>query len=332
MEYKKRHIFARQTKKNYKIMAQLTAFKMPFEELRGKLATKQQGITYSGQETGTNASTLTTGKHAATNFSKYIVAYKRRGINRFMVKSNTTMHQTIQAVRTKASLAFAIMYADYVLAQAVEGSDLRNNLEALKRAYDVRYPNTQTLREWIIGQFVPQVLLSSLLGYSLPDYRQAGVLRRQTVVTQGFGSATATIDSTILGSTTAVSVVNYLNAKYDVLANSGAWNTIRTYMAQSIAVHQRFLPVTIEGVKTLCVIPTSNTGQLVSGLPTEAIDIVLDDTQENQVTVILFKASTLKPIGGGKRFALYKDAEMTTPLKTTDSGITELWAKEVELS
>lgn len=309
-------------------MAQLTAFKMPFEELRGKLATKQQGITYSGQEAGTNASTLTTGKHAATNFSKFIVSYKRRGINRFMVKSNTTIHQTNQAVRAKASLAFAIMYADYVLAQAVEGSDLRNNLEAMKRAYDQRYHNTQTLREWIVGQFVPQVLLSSLLGYSLPDYRQAGILRSQTVVTQGFGEATATIDSTILGSTTAITVGNYLNAKYDKRANSGAYNTIRTYMAQSIAVHQRFMPVTVEGVKALYVFPTNNTGQLVSGLPSEAIEVGKDH-ETNQVSVILFKASTLKPINGGSRFLLYKNAEMTTPLLPTDTGITELWAKEV---
>ena len=310
-------------------MAQLTAFKMPFEELRGKLATKQQGITYSGQEEGTNASTLTVGKHAATNFSKYIVAYKRRGVSRFMVKSNTTMHQTNQAVRAKASMAFAIMYADYVLAQAVEGSDLLNNLQALKEAYNKRYPNTQTLREWIVGQFVPQVLLSSLLGYSLPDYRQAGVFRRITVVTKGFGEATATIDSTILGSTTAVIVVDYLDAKYDVTANSGAYNTIRTYMAQSIAVHSRFMPVTIEGVKTMCVFPTNNNGQLVSGLPSVAIGVEYKGDGK-QIEALLFKASTLKPINGGSRFKLYKDAEMTTPLKPTDTGITELWAKEVE--
>lgn len=309
-------------------MAQLTAFKMPFEELRGKLATKQQDITYSGQEAGTNASTLTTGKHAATNFSKYIVAYKRRGINRFMVKSNTTMHQTNQAVRAKASMAFAVMYADYVMAQASEGSTLLNNLEAMKSAYDKRYPNTQTLREWIVGQFVPQVLLSSLLGYSLPDYRQAGVFRSQTVVTKGFGAEDATIDATI-SSGVRVTIGNYLEQKYDVTANSGAYNTIRTYMAQSIAVHQRFMPVTIEGVKTLCIIPTNNNGQLVSGLPSEAISLV-EDIQTKEVTVILFKASTLKPIGGGKRYHLYKDAEMTTPLKTTDTGIVELWAKEVE--
>lgn len=309
-------------------MAQLTAFKMPFEELRGKLATKQQDITYSGQEVGTNASTLTEGKHAATNFSKYIVAYKRRGVSRFMVKSNTTMHQTNQAVRAKASMAFAIMYADYVLAQAVEGSDLLNNLQALKSAYDKRYPNTQTLREWIVGQFVPQVLLSSLLGYSLPDYRQAGVFHSQTVVTKGFGAADATIDSTILGSTTAVVIIDYLNAKYDITANSGAYNTIRTYMAQSIAVHQRFMPVTIEGVKTLCVFPTNNTGQLVSGLPSAAIDVDVKGS-EKQIAALLFKASTLKPIGGGKKFDLYKNAELTVPLSQTDKGITELWAKEV---
>lgn len=308
-------------------MAQLTAFKMPFEELRGKLATKQQGITYSGQEAGTNASTLTEGKHAATNFSKYIVAYKRRGINRFMVKSNTTMHQTTQAVRAKAAMAFAIMYADYVLAQAVEGSDLLANLQALKRAYDTRYHNMQTLREWIIGQFVPQVLESGLLGYSLPDYRQAGVFRRQTVVTQGFGSSTATIDSTIAGGLT-FSVGNYLNAKYDVLNNTGAWNTIRTYMAQSIAVHQRFMPITIEGVKTLCVFPTNNTRQLVSGLPSEAIKLELEQGT-NQVIIALFKASTLKPIKGGSKYKMYKDAEHKDPLLTTDAGIIELWAEEV---
>lgn len=299
---------------------------MPFEELRGKLATKQQGITYSGQEAGTNASTITTGKHAATNFSKYIVSYRRRGVNRFMVKSNTTMHQTNQAVRAKASMAFAIMYADYVLSRASEGSTLLNNLEDMKSAYDKRYPNTQTLREWIIGQFVPQVLLSSLLGYSLPDYRQAGIFRRQTVVTKGFGAEDAVIDSSI-SSGLQVTIGNYLEQKYDVTANSGAYNTIRTYMAQSIAVHQRFMPVTIEGVKTLCVIPTNNNGQLVSGLPSEAISLV-EDGQTKEVDVLLFKASTLKPINGGSRFKLYKDAALTMPLKTTDTGIIELWAVE----
>lgn len=304
---------------------------MPFEELRGKLATKQQGITYSGQEAGTNASTLTVGKHAATNFSKYIVSYKRRGVNRFMVKSNTTMHQTNQAVRAKAELAFSVMYADYVLSRAKEGSRLLDNLEDMKRAYDQRYPNTQTLREWIVGQFVPQVFLSSLLGYSLPDYRQAGVLRRQTVVTKGFGAADATIDSTISGGGLSVTIGNYLEQKYDKIANSGAYNTIRTYMAQSIAVHQRFMPVTIEGVKTLCVIPTNNNGQLVSGLPSDAIDLI-EDLDTKEVTVILFKASTLKPISGGERYKLYKDAEMTKPLKTTDTGITELWAQEETIS
>lgn len=307
-------------------MAQLTSFKMPFDELRGKLATKQQGITYSGQEAGTNASTLTVGKHAATNFSKYIVAYKRRGVSRFMVKSNTTMHQTNQAVRAKASMAFAIMYADYVLSRAKEGSKLLDNLEAMKRAYDQRYPNTQTLREWIVGQFVPQVLLSSLLGYSLPDYRQAGVFRRQTVVTKGFGAAEATIDSSI-SSGLSITIGNYLETKYDKLANTGAYNTIRTYMAQSIAVHQRFMPVTIEGVKTLCVFPTNNNGQLVKGLPSEAINVA-ENIQTKEITVILFKASTLKPVGGGKTYKLFKDAEMTTPLKSTDTGIVELWAKE----
>lgn len=312
-------------------MAQLTAFKMPFEELRGKLATKQQGITYSGQEAGTNASTITTGKHAATNFSKYIVSYRRRGVNRFMVKSNTTMHQTNQAVRTKAKLAFAIMYADYVLAQAVEGSDLRNNLEALKRAYDVRYPNTQTLREWIIGQFVPQVLTQSLLGYSLPDYRQAGVFRRAMIITQGFPEATATIDSQILGSTTAQRVVDYLNARYDVLANTGAWNVIRTYMGQTSAVQTRFVPVMIEGVRTLYVFPTNNTGQLVSGLASVAVGVQIDEAT-NGIYMLLFKSSTMKAISDGEEYSMYKDAGMTTPLQANDKGITELWAKKVELS
>ena len=307
-------------------MAQLTAFKMPFDELRGKLATKQQGITYSGQEAGTNASTITTGKHAATNFSKYIVSYRRRGVNRFMVKSNTTMHQTNQAVRTKAKMAFAIMYADYVLAQAVEGSDLRNNLEALKRAYDVRYPNTQTLREWIIGQFAPQVLAQALLGYSLPDYRQQGVYKRATIVTQGFPEDTADIEAAIKGTTQTSTIGRYLASKYDKLANTGAYNTIRTYMGQTSAVQTRFVPVTIEGVKSLYVIPLNNQGRVVTRLAADSVSLVFD-SMTNEAEVVLYRANTLKPINGGRLYNLYTDASMTTPLTGT-STVMELWAKE----
>lgn len=314
--------------KQYTIMAQLTAYKMPFEELRGKLATKQQGITYSGQEAGTNASTLTTGKHAATNFSKYIVAYKRRGVNRFMVKTNTTINQTTQAVRAKARLAFAILYAGYVLSQAVEGSDLLANLQALKRAYDQRYPNTQTLREWIIGQFVPQVLTQSLLGYSLPDYRQAGVYKRATIVTKGFPEDTADIESTVKGTTATSTVGLYLTSKYDDMASTGAWNTIRTYMGQTSAVQTRLVPVTIEGVKSLYVIPLNNQGRVVTRLAAEAVSLVFN-SMTNEAEVVLYRANTLKPINGGRLYNLYTDAAMTTALTATDT-VTELWAKEAE--
>lgn len=308
-------------------MAQLTAFKMPFDELRGKLATKQQDIIYSGQEPGTNASTLTEGKHAATNFSKYIVSYRRRGINRFMVKSNTTINQTIQAVRAKAAMSFAIIYADYVLAQAVEGSDLLANLQALKHAYDTRFPNTQTLREWIIGQFVPQVLTQSLLGYSLPDYRQAGVYRRATIVTQGFPEDTADIESTIKGTTATGTVGAYLATKYDERAMAGAWNTIRTYMGQTSSVQTRFVHVTVEGVKSLFVIPLNNQGRVVTRLAAGSVSLVFDG-MTNEAQAVLYRANTLKPISGGRLYNLYTDASMTTALTVTDT-VTELWAKEV---
>lgn len=119
-------------------------YKLPIEEMRGKLATKQDGIMYAGQEQGENTLSIGDGSHAATNFEKYIVVTKSRGKNRFYVKSRTTVANTTGTVNTRAILALAMPLVDAIYARR----DDEVVMVAFKEAYEY-YKKNETLREYI---------------------------------------------------------------------------------------------------------------------------------------------------------------------------------------
>lgn len=119
-------------------------YKLPIEEMRGKLATKQDGILYAGQEQGENTLSLGTGNHSATNFEKYIVLTKTRGKNRFYVKSRTTVANSTGTINTRTILALAMPLVDAIYARRDDSVEM----VALKEAYQF-YQKGETLREYL---------------------------------------------------------------------------------------------------------------------------------------------------------------------------------------
>ena len=127
-------------------------FKLPIEEMRGKLATKQDGIMYAGQEKGENTLSIGDGNHAATNFEKYIVVTKSRGKNRFYVKSNTTVANSTGTLNTRAILALAIPLVDAIYARRDDAIEML----PFKESYQV-FQKGETLREYLTRVVVESI-------------------------------------------------------------------------------------------------------------------------------------------------------------------------------
>lgn len=118
-------------------------YKLPIEDMRGKLATKQKSIMYSGQEEGQNTLSIGEGLHQATNFEKYIVLTKRRSKNFFYVKSRTSVRNTIGTNFQRATLAVAADIADY-MKPFLEGGTFLN----VQKAFQY-WGTGKTFREWL---------------------------------------------------------------------------------------------------------------------------------------------------------------------------------------
>lgn len=138
---------------------QATAFyKLPIDELRGKLATKQKPIRYSGQATNENPMSMDEGKHQATDFDKYIVLSKRRGKNRFYVKSRTSVGVTAASKMTTAMLACgASLSAHYLNGYAKASTVEQLTVQDIIAALDYRKGENQTRRDYLTKLMVEQI-------------------------------------------------------------------------------------------------------------------------------------------------------------------------------
>lgn len=307
-------------------MAQLTAFKMPFEELRGKLATKQEGILYSGQEEGARTDTLTAGKKSATNFSKYIVAYRRNGVNRFFIKSNTAINRTTLSVERQGALAFAQALADYILYQ---GGALLAIVQQLCKAYNEKYGYNQTVRGFVIGQLAAQINSGSqLLGYTLPDYRIPGVLSSYQITNHGI-SVNGDLFAKLNESTVDTPFDNYINERYDYISNKSPYNTIRMY--RDIA-KMSTVDIEIQGVEYTCVAPINpQTRQLRQG--SRFVNAVLYEEIEGSThngKMSLFNVKNGKALYNGKQFTLYIDSTCQSMWDSSDVMPTKLYVNPAE--
>lgn len=312
-------------------MAQLTDFKMPIEELRGKLATKQKNITYEGQVEGANTDTLTMGKKSATNFNKYIVIYKRRGKNRFYVKSNTSVNQTANSFRQKGRIALAILYADYILNYAPKGGLRYEWLDDLTTAYNNYVGKNLSVREFLIGEIAQQIGQSYVLGYTVPDYRTSGVMTNALIISQNGGFPSNTGKAIYDGIEAEIDILTYLG-RFDTDSNKrGKWNTIRAYMTLATAIYSRSIPVTVEGVKNNYIFPMSQGYNpiVTQSLATASIGLTAHPSTTEQFVAKLFKEDTLKPINRGQSYELYTDAAFTQPFTATSENVMQLWAREI---
>lgn len=139
-------------------------YKLPFEDLRGKLAIKQKDIKYTGQRDTEAAFDLPMGKHQAVNYDSCIVLSKRRGSNRFYVKKNTTISITRRGQLNKAILglcaSLTARMAASILASLEAGSD---DYEELYESYEFYAKEGQTLREWLATKVIEAVQTQDVL-------------------------------------------------------------------------------------------------------------------------------------------------------------------------
>lgn len=122
------------------------AFALPVEEMRGKLATKQQEITYQGQGTDQTPYDLAAGKKSANNFHKYFVGQKRNNKQFFYVKSRTSINNTAPMKAAKAALGSAGVLFDKAERLRDSWRDCYN--------YALNHGFKGTFREWAVSVFI----------------------------------------------------------------------------------------------------------------------------------------------------------------------------------
>lgn len=244
-------------------------YKLPIEEMRGKLATKQDGIMYAGQEQGDNTLSIGIGNHAATNFEKYIVVTKSRGKNRFYVKSRTTVTNTTGTVNTRAILALAMPLVDAIYARRDDAVEM----VAFKEAYQF-YQKGETLREYLTRVVVENIRRGKANIDYVTKPNQQGLVEFAALVSnpydafnteaptifnggQVFGSKSSEakiiqeylkyralqmkarafsirLHDTTSGSTYKFSIVATAEAKFNDLSETTQWNAFRLAMQERI--------------------------------------------------------------------------------------------------
>lgn len=156
-------------------------YKLPIEEMRGKLATKQDGIMYAGQEKGDNTLSIGDGNHAATNFEKYIVVTRSRGKNRFYVKSRTTVANTTGTINTRAILALAMPLVDAIYARRDDAVEM----VAFKESYQF-YKKGETLREYLTSVVVESIRRGKTNIEYLSKPNQQGISEYVSLITNPY--------------------------------------------------------------------------------------------------------------------------------------------------
>lgn len=166
-------------------------YKFGLDTLRGKLATKQKPILYTGQTEGEPVVNAGDGLRQATNFDKYMVLTVRRGKNMFYIKSRTTVNNSRVSMTSRTLFAVASSFANSVYL-AVKAAYEIGAPQALQ-IYDayMAYKKTgQTLREWLSSIIVQQVAVKAenIMYYTAPDAE--GLSIAEVLVANPFTSAT----------------------------------------------------------------------------------------------------------------------------------------------
>lgn len=177
-------------------------YKLPIEQMRGKLATTQKGIVYAGQGEDEKPIDLETGKHLATNYSNFVVLSVRRGKNYFYVRSRTSIRNTTGTVFSRTSLSLGVLLADELYKWYKSGSI---EMAAVKDSFDY-WGGEKTFREYITSIVVEAVRgrKQEITYKSRPD--EQGVSEIVDLISNpyySFVTGPVTINNVVFGSTVA---------------------------------------------------------------------------------------------------------------------------------
>lgn len=290
------------------------AFKLPFDKLSGKLATKQKGIAYSGQ-IGDTPYFAPDGKRDATNFEKYIVSTTRRGKNFFYVKSRQVMNLSREQRVAQLLVAMANEITNWQLNNVGIANQLKTLYNADKRGF------------YTIGDYLRSELISALRvgGTSLVIYArdEFGVAVR----TWSLGDNPLNMDTVqcVIGGqrkvTERISAISqkFFAAYYPTQIIDGRM-FLQVYRGDKLYR----LPI---GLGSSSLGGSFTMGNLVSdyGETHEIENSLLVHnlgnirSENNNIEVRIYDTESGKYIGGGEYFILYADEEKTQPVTEEDT-------------
>ena len=294
-------------------MSGRVSFKMPFDELRGKLATKQNGILYEGQEEGQNLATLR-GKKMATNFDKYIVAYKRRGVPRFFIKSNTAVNQTSLMRRQKGAFAAAQYLWDWLSKSTPAGGSFQNSMRVWADNYAAAMGKSYTAREYFVA-IATAAIAARQQEIQFPNYRTEAPVMERGISNPFY--------STIIYNTSWQNELRedaYQNFVFSSSSkNKGIAQVLRDYADAYFSTMLLNVTLNIEGVERQIILNSPagvETFQDYEATPyAKAMRLMIGRT-EDATTMLAFDAKTGKQISGFP-LSIYTNAEKTTPVSAT---------------
>lgn len=301
------------TAKYYVIMSGRVSFKMPFEELRGKLATKQNGILYEGQEQGQNLATLN-GKRVATNFDKYIVAYKRKGVPRFFIKSNTAVNQTSLMRRQKGAFAAAQYLWDLFSKAAPAGGAFHNSMRVWAENYAAAMGKAYTAREYFVA-IVTAAITAHQQEIQFPNYRT-----EEPFMERGIGNpfySTTIYNEAWAEEVSEIEYSNYILSS--ALKTKGLAQVIRDYADAFFGVMLFNISLNIEGVERLIKINARIGATFATFNATPYAKALRLDLTQTVPTILAFDAKTGKIISGSP-FKVYTNADKTQAV-TSETNI-----------
>lgn len=174
-------------------------YQLPIEEMHGRLATKQQNITYSGQRNGEDTLKLGDGKHTATNYEQYVVLTRRRGKNLFYVKSRTTVSNSIGTTFARALLALTTPLVDWYLSSPKSTAELLQYNQFVA-SYEF-FGQQKTIREYLASRIMECVKAKQeyITFYTVPDAQ--GISQVENLIKNPFRDINS--EPPILGTTGA---------------------------------------------------------------------------------------------------------------------------------
>lgn len=290
-------------------MSQQVSFKIPFDEVRGKLAEKQQNVRYQSQPEGASSYYVESGKKLSTNYNKYLVSYRRNGVNRFYVKRQVAINLTDAQRRVQAYITLTNIVANKLLVTV----PAITRLTAMFRVGEKRKSENDTLRDYTF-RLVSEAVRNGESNIVLMD------VNKETYAEMTFtvGQNPLITGNNSLGDT-------------DLLPTMGfTMGEMRKIYQYNRAFSPKVANINVEGREYLFYVvgDVTSIGDLNGNIAGAAFDM---EIEAQEVFTRIINNKTGKLVDGGRRYQLYEDADYTTAVGDQlafAEGMT-LYAKEV---